>query len=115
VSLRLRRWKVTLPPQAHQRGVRVTRRVTGERADQRSRRGVHWADVENKTPVQSDALFRIASVSKPITGVAIMKRFEEGKFALGDRVAPLIAHLFLVALVVRRVSLAVDKSLMLEP
>lgn len=56
-------------------------------------RGFGYADVENKTPVQPDALFRIASVSKPITGVAIMKLVEEGKLKLDDRVAPLIADL----------------------
>lgn len=56
-------------------------------------RGFGYADVENKTPVQPDALFRIASVSKPITAVAIMKLVEEGKLRLDDRVAPLIAHL----------------------
>lgn len=56
-------------------------------------RGFGYADVENKTPVQPDALFRIASVSKPITGVAIMKLVEEGKLGLDDRVAPFIAHL----------------------
>ncbi len=56
-------------------------------------RGVGYADVENETPVQPDALFRIASVSKPITGVAIMKLVEEGKLALDDPVAPFIAHL----------------------
>jgi N-acyl-D-amino-acid deacylase len=48
-------------------------------------RGFGYADVENKTPVKPDALFRIASVSKPITGVAIMKLVEEGKL---PRVAP---------------------------
>src|SRR5918992_3117718 len=56
-------------------------------------RGFGYAEVENKTPVQPDALFRIASVSKPITGVAIMKLVEEGKLQLDDRVAPFIAHL----------------------
>ena len=56
-------------------------------------RGFGYADVENKTPVQPDALFRIASVSKPVTGVAIMKLVEEGKLKLDDRVAPFIAHL----------------------
>src|SRR5918992_3383170 len=56
-------------------------------------RGFGYADVENQTPVQPDALFRIASVSKPITGVAIMKLVEEGELHLDERVAPLIAHL----------------------
>jgi N-acyl-D-amino-acid deacylase len=56
-------------------------------------RGFGYADVENKTPVKPDALFRIASVSKPITSVAIMKLVEDGKLKLDDRVAPFIAHL----------------------
>ena len=56
-------------------------------------RGFGYADVENKTVVQPDALFRIASVSKPITSAAVMKLVEEGKLALDDRVAPFIAHL----------------------
>ena len=56
-------------------------------------RGFGYADVENKTPVQPDALFRIASVSKPITSAAIMTLVEEGKLELDDRVAPFIAHL----------------------
>ena len=56
-------------------------------------RGFGYADVENRTPVQPDALFRIASVSKPITSAAIMKLVEEGKLTLDDRVAPLIADL----------------------
>ena len=56
-------------------------------------RGFGYADVENKTPVQPDALFRIASVSKTMTATAIMKLVEEGKLTLDDRVAPFIAHL----------------------
>jgi N-acyl-D-amino-acid deacylase len=56
-------------------------------------RGFGYADVENKTPVQPDALFRIASVSKPITSAAIMTLVEDGKLTLDDRVAPLIADL----------------------
>ena len=56
-------------------------------------RGFGYADVESRTPVQPDALFRIASVSKPITSAAVMKLVEDGKLALDDRVAPLIAHL----------------------
>src|SRR5687767_1137905 len=56
-------------------------------------RGFGYANVESKTPVQPDALFRLASVSKPITGVAIMKLVEDGKLRLDDRVTPLIADL----------------------
>ena len=56
-------------------------------------RGFGYADVANKTPVQPDALFRIASVSKPLTSAAIMKLVEEGKLELDEPVAPFIAHL----------------------
>jgi N-acyl-D-amino-acid deacylase len=56
-------------------------------------RGFGFADVETKRPVQPDARFRIASVSKPITGVAIMKLVEEGRLQLDERVGPWIAHL----------------------
>jgi len=56
-------------------------------------RGFGYADLGNETPVQPDALFRLASVSKPITAAAIMKLVEEGKLTLDDRVAPYIAHL----------------------
>ena len=51
-------------------------------------RGFGYADVENKTPVQPDALFRIASVSKTLSSAAIMKLVEEGKLKLDDRVDP---------------------------
>ena len=56
-------------------------------------RGFGYADVENKTTAQPDALFRIASVSKTITSAAIMKLVEEGKLELDERVAPYIADL----------------------
>jgi CubicO group peptidase (beta-lactamase class C family) len=56
-------------------------------------RGFGYADVQNKTPVQPDALFRTASVSKTITSAAVMTLVDEGKLGLDDRVAPFIAHL----------------------
>jgi N-acyl-D-amino-acid deacylase len=49
-------------------------------------RGFGWADRETKEPVAPDALFRIASVSKPITAVAILKLVEQGKLSLSDKV-----------------------------
>jgi N-acyl-D-amino-acid deacylase len=49
-------------------------------------RGFGWADREAKEPVQPDSLFRIASVSKPITAVAILNLVEAGKLKLGDKV-----------------------------
>ena len=47
-------------------------------------------DVESKRPAATDSLFRIASMSKPITGVAILMLLEEGKVRLGDPVSRFI-------------------------
>ena len=49
-------------------------------------RGFGYADREAKTPVQPESLFRIASVSKPVTAVAILKLAEQGKLKLDDEV-----------------------------
>ena len=40
--------------------------------------------------MQKDSIFRIYSMSKPITGVAMMMLFEEGKWQLNDPVAKYI-------------------------
>lgn len=45
-------------------------------------RGYGYADVEAQQLVEPDALFRIASVSKPITAAAILKLVEEGRLSL---------------------------------
>lgn len=43
-------------------------------------------DVENDLPVETDTLFRIFSMTKPITSVAVMMLYEEGAFELNDPV-----------------------------
>ncbi len=45
-----------------------------------------FRDVEAGLPVTSDTLFRIYSMTKPITSVAAMVLYEEGAFELKDRV-----------------------------
>lgn len=49
-----------------------------------------FADVERKTPVKEDTIFRIYSMTKPITSVAFMMLVEEGKVALDEPVAKYI-------------------------
>ena len=46
-----------------------------------------FSDVEKQIPLQKDSLFRIYSMSKPITGVALMILLEEGKVRLNDPVS----------------------------
>src|SRR5688572_3897974 len=51
---------------------------------------VGFQDVESKTPMKTDTIFRIASMTKPITSVAIMMLYEEGKLLLTDPVSKFI-------------------------
>ena len=43
-------------------------------------------DIENGVEMKEDSIFRIYSMTKPITGVALMMLYEEGKFRLSDPV-----------------------------
>jgi CubicO group peptidase (beta-lactamase class C family) len=48
------------------------------------------SDIENMIPMQTDAIFRIASQTKAIASIGLMMLFEEGKFLLDDRVSKYI-------------------------
>ena len=52
-------------------------------------RGYGWANCVGKIAVQPDTLFRIASVTKPFTSVAIFKLIEQGKLSLDARAVEL--------------------------
>src|SRR5262245_29900042 len=47
-------------------------------------------DLERDKPMRDDAIFRIYSMSKPITAVALMMLVEEGAIGLSDDVASYI-------------------------
>jgi N-acyl-D-amino-acid deacylase len=49
-------------------------------------RGYGYADVAAGQPVDVNSLFRIASISKPVTAVAVLQLIEQGKLKLDDRV-----------------------------
>src|SRR5262249_60618391 len=44
-------------------------------------------DVRRPEPMQKDSIFRIYSMTKPVTGVAMMMLYEEGKWRLDDPVS----------------------------
>ena len=44
-------------------------------------------DLENDLPIDENTLFRIYSMTKPVTGVALMQLFEKGLFQLSDPVS----------------------------
>jgi CubicO group peptidase (beta-lactamase class C family) len=47
-------------------------------------------DVDSKTPMTKNSVFRIASMTKPVTGVAVMMMMEEGKLKITDPVSKYI-------------------------
>jgi CubicO group peptidase (beta-lactamase class C family) len=49
-----------------------------------------YRDPNAKTPMPKDALFRMASSSKPVTGVAVLMLVEEGRIRLNDPVSTYI-------------------------
>lgn len=49
-----------------------------------------YSDLEKKTPLKQNDIFRIASQTKAITSLAAMMLFEEGKFQLDDPVSKFI-------------------------
>ena len=55
-----------------------------------------WRDIEHKLPIQSDTIFRIASMTKPITSLAALMLMDEGRIELNDpiaRYAPEFSHM----------------------
>jgi len=55
-------------------------------------RGFGWSDRESKIRVQPHSLFRIASISKPITAVAILRLVDQSKLKLDDKAFAKLPH-----------------------
>lgn len=53
-------------------------------------RGCGWSDVAAREAVQPTSLFRIASISKPITAVAILQFAAAGRLKLSDKILDLL-------------------------
>jgi len=45
---------------------------------------VGWRDIDAGLPIEHDTLFRIASMTKPITSTSALILFDEGRFAMND-------------------------------
>ena len=60
--------------------------VVGTSAGVLSLETVGFADLEAKTPMAKDTLFRIASMTKPITALAVLMLQEDGKLSVEDPV-----------------------------
>jgi CubicO group peptidase (beta-lactamase class C family) len=46
--------------------------------------GIGWRNLESKLPMERNTIFRIASMTKPITSTVALMLFDEGRFALND-------------------------------
>ena len=46
-----------------------------------------WRDIETNLPIERDTLFRIASMTKPITSVAALMLVDEGRIALDEPIS----------------------------
>jgi CubicO group peptidase (beta-lactamase class C family) len=56
-------------------------------------RGYGFANKEKQEPVQPTSLFRLGSLTKTVTAVAILQLVEEGRLKLDDQVLPILADL----------------------
>jgi CubicO group peptidase (beta-lactamase class C family) len=52
-----------------------------------------YQELESRSPLREDAIFRIASMTKPIIAAAMMTLYEEGKWQLDDPVTKFIPEL----------------------
>lgn len=52
-----------------------------------------FADLEKKMPVTANTMYRMCSMTKPITGICVMKLVEEGRLSLQDPVAKFIPEI----------------------
>ena len=57
------------------------------------RKALGYQNVEDEIPMQEDTIFRIFSMTKPITGTALMVLHDEGKFELNDAVEKYLPEL----------------------
>jgi len=51
------------------------------------RRAFGWANIEEKIPATPDTLFMLASVSKTVTGAALLHLLDQGRFKLDDDIS----------------------------
>jgi CubicO group peptidase (beta-lactamase class C family) len=75
-----------------------------------------FQDREKKLAMHTDAIFRLASLTKPVTSVAVMMLVEEGKIQLDDPVSLYLPELTGLQVGVEKVNAATGKTeLSLEP
>lgn len=51
---------------------------------------IGWQDLESKVPMKTDTIFRIASMTKPVTAIAVLMLEEDGKLSIDDPVSKFV-------------------------
>jgi CubicO group peptidase (beta-lactamase class C family) len=72
-------------------------------------RAIGYQDRDKKTPMKTDAIFRLASMTKPIVSVAVMMLVEEGRIDLAAPVSKYIPEFADLKVAVETVDLATGK------
>ena len=72
-------------------------------------------DIDSKRPMTADSIFRLYSMTKPITSVAAMMLVEDGKLSLGDPVSKYIPSFANVKVGVEKHDESDKPALVLEP
>ena len=67
--------------------------LTSRRGEIVQAEAIGWRDLESASPMQPDTLFRIASMTKPITSVAALMLVEQGRIAPADPISRWIPEL----------------------
>ena len=55
-------------------------------------KGYGYADLENKTPAKPESAYRLASVTKPMTALAVLQLVEKGKIDLDAEVQTYVPY-----------------------
>ena len=74
-----------------------------------------WMDREAQRPMEFDAIFRIASMTKPITAVAMMTLYEEGHFTLNTPISEFIPGFKDVKVLVQETGDGVEVADLIRP
>jgi len=76
---------------------------------------IGFQDREKRVAMRTDAIFRIASLSKPITSVALMMLVEEGRVQLEDPVSVYLPELTNLKVGVEKTAADGSRELVMEP
>jgi CubicO group peptidase (beta-lactamase class C family) len=67
--------------------------LTSRRGEIVQAEAIGWSDIETNAPMRPDTLFRIASMTKPVTSVAALMLVEDGRIALEDPISRWVPEL----------------------